>query len=50
MVKLNIQHHYFSVTWSFRNQYNQYNMMICSSRNIYYYYYPCWKQLCCLIL
>jgi len=30
----------FSVTWSFRNQSN---MMICCSRNIYYY--QCWKLL-----
>ncbi len=36
----------FSVTWSFRNHSN---MLICCSRNIYYYY-QCWKQLCCLIL
>ncbi len=34
----------FSVTWSFRNHSN---MLICCSRNIYYYY-QCWKQLCCL--
>ncbi len=30
----------FSVTWSFRNQSN---MLICCSRNIYYYY-QCWKS------
>jgi len=35
----------FSVTWSFRNHSN---MLICSSRNISYYY-QCWNQLCCLI-
>jgi len=35
--------HYFSVTWSFRNPYN---MLIWCTRNIYYYY-QCWKQLCC---
>ncbi len=35
----------FSVTWSFRNHYN---MMICCSKNTYYYY-QCWKQLYCLI-
>ncbi len=35
----------FSVTWSFRNHLN---MPICCSRTIYYYY-QCWKLLCCLI-
>ncbi len=25
-------------------------MLICCSRNISYYYYQCWKQLCCLII
>ncbi len=33
------------MTWPFRNHSN---MMIWCSRNIYYYY-QCWKQLCCLI-
>ncbi len=46
--KLNFQHHYtvFSVTWSFSNNYN---ILICCSRNISYYYHQCWKQMCCLI-
>ncbi len=35
----------FSVTWSFRNYFN---MLICSSWNISYYY-QCWTQLCCFI-
>jgi len=35
-----------SVTWSFRNNYN---LMICCSRNICDYYHQCWKQLCCFI-
>ncbi len=35
----------FSVTWSFRNHYN---MPICCSINISYYY-QCLKHLCCLI-
>ncbi len=34
----------FSVTWSFKNHSN---MLICCSRNIYYY--QCWKLLCCFI-
>ncbi len=33
------------VKWSFRNHSN---MLICCSRNIYYYY-QCWKQLCHII-
>ncbi len=36
---LNFQHHYSSVTWSFRNHYN---MLISSLRNITNYY-QCWK-------
>jgi len=32
MKKLNFQHHYFSVTWSFRNHSN---MMTCWSRSIF---------------
>ncbi len=45
IMKLYFQHHFFSVTWSFRSHSN---MLICSSRNIAYYY-SCWKQLYCLI-
>ncbi len=29
---------------------NHSNMLIWCSRNIPYYYYQCWKQLCCLCL
>jgi len=43
--QLNFQHHYFSVTWFFRNYSN---MLICWSRNISDYY-QCWKQLYCFI-
>ncbi len=37
----------FSVTWFFRNHSNM--MIYCCLRNIYFYY-QCWKQLCCLII
>jgi len=43
MGKLNFQHHYSSVTWSFRNHCN---VIFYCSRNISYYY-QYWKQLCC---
>ncbi len=39
--KMDFQHHYSSVTWSFRNQSN---MLICCSRNISDYY-QCWKTV-----
>ncbi len=39
--QLNFQHHYSSVTWSFRNHSN---MLIWCSWNMYYY--QCWKKLC----
>ncbi len=45
--QLYFQHHYSSLQCHmiFRNQYN---MLICCSININYYY-QCWKQFCCII-